>query len=510
MDSTLTPLALTAAVHIGASTITFLVTDDEGNQVEFLEKSTSFAHDIFNHGEVSRETIEQCVSILNGYIDVLNELGMSADSDQLRIVASNILNEASNKDIFINRIQVACGILIEILDDGEMTRLVYLMTSRYLDENLSLKKNTTLFIHAGPGTTRALLFSKGKIESYASYRQGTYRVADSIRYHYDDTQDTLPFLIENIHGQLDTLIDEFSGYQINDIVFIGSEIQHISQFSNTLKNEHASLKALNAFMNKISKLSIDDIVSEFDFNYQSAEVILPTITINYCIAAALGIEDIHIPRGDYDTDLLRRLHLTHTSSAAFAEEVISSAWALAKKCKVNKKHAKQVTRLSLILFDSLQELHKLEPQDRLLLHCAALLHECGGFISSIAHHKHSLYIIIHSDIFGLSETDIKLIGLIARYHRNSPPKQSHAYYRDLDTHLQMLVSKLSSLLRIADALDRSHSGRVAALSVHTNNRQLILQLDGITDTSVERSAMRSKGSLFQNIFGLDIVIQENK
>ena len=513
MDAQITPLSLTAAIHIGASSISFLVTNEEGQQVEYLEKSTSLAHDIFRHGEISRDTIEQCVSILDGYISVLSELTIATDSDQLRIVASNILYEASNKDIFINRIQVACGINVELLDDGEMTRLIYMMTSRCLSERPELKEKNTLFVHVGPGNTRLLLFSKGKIESYASYRRGTHRIAESMRSHYDDAQDSQPsqqFLLESIHGQLDSLIEEFSPYSIDDIVCIGSEIQHIARFIKAFKKSSGTLKALEKQINKLSEMSLDDIVSDYNLNYHTAEVILPAVAINYSIAKVLGLTEILVPHSDYDTDLLEKIHQSHVSSTSFTEEVTSSAWALAKRCKVNKKHAKQVTRLSLHLYDSLQDLHKLEPQHRLLLHCAALLHECGGFISSIAHHKHSQYIILHSDIFGLSENDIKLIALIARYHRNSPPKQSHSLYSDLDTSQQMIVSKLASLLRIADALDRTHSNRIQDLSISTTSKQLIIQLDGITDAAVERSAMRSKATLFQNIFGLDIIIQEDK
>jgi len=189
---------------------------------------------------------------------------------------------------------------------------------------------------------------------------------------------------------------------------------------------------------------------------------------------------------------------------------VSSTWSLAKKFKVNKKHAKQVARLSMILFDELQGLHKLEAKDRLLLHCAAVLHEAGGFISARAHHKHSQYLIMHSEIFGLSKADIALVAIISRYHRNSPPKISHPAYAELDTHQQMRVSKIASLLRVVDALDRRHSGRVDELEVKLKKKRLELHLVGIQDVSVERIAMKTKGDLFADIFGLDVTLKEDR
>ena len=72
----------------------------------------------------------------------------------------------------------------------------------------------------------------------------------------------------------------------------------------------------------------------------------------------------------------------------------------------------------------------------------------------------------------------------------------------------MRVSKLAAILRIADALDRSHSSRVGEISVATSNRKLNITLHGIVDASVERMAMRSKANLFQDIYGLGVTIQE--
>ena len=45
----------------------------------------------------------------------------------------------------------------EPLDDGEMTRLIYLKTRRRLADFPPMRKRTTLVVHVGPGNTRALI-----------------------------------------------------------------------------------------------------------------------------------------------------------------------------------------------------------------------------------------------------------------------------------------------------------------------------------------------------------------
>jgi exopolyphosphatase/guanosine-5'-triphosphate,3'-diphosphate pyrophosphatase len=103
-----------------------------------------------------------------------------------------------------------------------------------------------------------------------------------------------------------------------------------------------------------------------------------------------------------------------------------------------------------------------------------------------------------------------MIALIARYHRNSLPKQSHSTYKDLDMINRMRVSKLASLLRIADALERPHAGRISELKTRVSRRRLHIFLPRVADAHSERLAMQSKGDLFENIFGLEINLIEDK
>lgn len=508
MDALHIPLKLNAAIHIGASSISLLITNEAGEQIEYLEKSTSLAHDIFSQGEITKSTIKNCVSILLGYNAILTEFGINIHDPNVRIVATNILSESSNMDIFINRLQITCGVSVKVLDDGEMTRLIYMKTRRLLLDKPAMAQHNTLVVHAGPGNTRTLYFKQGKIESYKNYRIGIYRASEEIRNLSIDETQAKRFLYDHINSQLDTLIEDFQEEDIQDIIFIGYELQLLQPKLMGSKKSQCSLSKLEKISDAVISMDDDDIVSHYTIDYHTAEALPPAIAISTCIAKALSMEKITIPGSDYEREFLNDIHLSHDSSSSFTEEVTASAWALAKKCRVNKKHAKQVTATALLLFDELEDLHRLDPQAKLLLHCASLLHECGGFIADASHHKHSQYIIQNSDIFGLSHPDIKLVALIARYHRNSPPKPSHSVYRDLDTPQQMRVSKIASLLRIADALDRSHSARAENIIIKLEPGQLNIHLTDVTDATVERIAMKSKGNLFQNIFGLEIYIHE--
>jgi exopolyphosphatase/guanosine-5'-triphosphate,3'-diphosphate pyrophosphatase len=70
---------------------------------------------------------------------------------------------------------------------------------------------------------------------------------------------------------------------------------------------------------------------------------------------------------------------------------------------------------------------------------------------------------------------------------------------------RMRVSKMTAILRVADALERGHSQRVKGLRASVRNKTLELELIGVSDTTVEELALKLKADLFTDIFGYDIV-----
>lgn len=504
--------SLQASIHIGACSISLLVVekhpDTEEDPGDFLEQSIPLGHDIFRGGSIRRSTIERCVKILNGYLETLRELGATEDS-RIRAVATNILAEAKNNDTFLNRIQIGCGLKVEVIDEGEMTRLIYLKTRRRLRDTPSMKKRTALVVHVGPGNTRALLFKNGRISYYSNYRLGVYRTGEPLAENQDSGTSIAKMIREHIRSQISQIHHDYIDAGIEELVIIGYEIQHLAHVLAQPGKTKSSYRALADLSTEITAMSEEMRVKKFQLDYNSAQAIVTSLEINLAIAETLQVETLRLPGSDYERGLLLDLPTSFSITDGFQKEVLRSTESLARKYRVHRSHSAQVTRLCQVIYEATTTLHQLSDHDALLLKCAAIIHECGNYISTRAHQKHSHYIIQHSEIFGLAQKDINLIALIARYHRKSGPHLNHSDYRELSSHDRMRVTKLASILRIADALDRSHSSRVGEISITHDKRKLHIDLHGITDASVERQAMRSKASLFQDIYGLSVALHES-
>src|SRR5437588_357427 len=176
-----------------------------------------------------------------------------------------------------------------------------------------------------------------------------------------------------------------------------------------------------------------------------------------------------------------------------------------------RDHANHATELALQLFEQTTSLHRLGGEAEEILEAAGLLANVGLFVAHDRHHLHSYYIIRHSDLLtGFTAHEVELIALVARYHRKSAPKPTHAEFASLSPADQELVRVLAGLLRLGFALDRTRAGAVKAVKAGvTPGRRPQLVLDLVTDgedVELERYTSDDRKSLLESALGVSVVL----
>lgn len=179
-------------------------------------------------------------------------------------------------------------------------------------------------------------------------------------------------------------------------------------------------------------------------------------------------------------------------------------------------HARQVTQLSLQLFEATQPLHQLDIHSQYLLERAAFLHNAGMLIEARRHHKHSFRLIKETQLPDFTDAQRHEIACIARYHRRALPSPSHAEFAALKPPARKRVSALAALLRIADALDYNHDGRVLRLATQTElcnhtTWTIALWVRPLADLDIEQEKAYEKADLFEKTFKrkLRLIIQSS-
>jgi exopolyphosphatase/guanosine-5'-triphosphate,3'-diphosphate pyrophosphatase len=188
-------------------------------------------------------------------------------------------------------------------------------------------------------------------------------------------------------------------------------------------------------------------------------------------------------------------------------QVIHSALDLGRRYGFDEKRAKRVARHADELFALLDDEHRLSPRCELILHVAALLKDIGLYVSNRGHHKHSMYLIRNSDLFGLGDRDLLLTALVARYHRKALPRPTHEGYITLDRKGRTEVAKMAAMLRLASALERFHADRGCRTTCSLEDGRLVVQATGAGDLTMERYNLVAKSEMFEQFFGCKVIVR---
>ena len=172
---------------------------------------------------------------------------------------------------------------------------------------------------------------------------------------------------------------------------------------------------------------------------------------------------------------------------------------------------RRVAAIAATLFQDLAELHGLDDVWGHRLHLAAQLHDIGFAEGRKGHHKISMRLIEEDLSLNIHEDDRPWVALLARYHRKAWPSRRHARFDALKKSDRKALRKAASLLRIADALDYTHTGVVGNLAVAVKKRKVIIAVQCSGDCSAEMERVIKKGDLFMHVFGreLECVCQGN-
>ena len=506
---------LAAAIDIGATAIRMdiaeISTDGSIRTIESLRQGVPLGKDSFTQGSISQATLRECVKVLKGFRQVLQEYGIT-EPDRIRAVATSSVREAENRDTFLDRVYIATGINVRAIDEAEESRLTFMAVQNLIRTDPGLKEGGALVVDVGGGSTELLLLEQGHVTFSNSYRLGSLRMRQTLETHRAPTERVRTVLGQHIQRMVEQIVRNVPVSAVSTLVamsgdarFAAAQLCPEGQEGLATRIEY---KALVALVEKLLPLTIERLVGKYHITYQEAETVVPALLVDVHIARAFKVESILVPRASLRDGLLQEMALRGYWTPAFAEQVIYSAQALGDKYNADRKHTRHVADLCLRLFDAMKSEHQLSDRHRVLLEIASLLHEIGGFISSRSHHKHSMYLILNSDLFGLTREDMAIVALTARYHRRAAPKPTHEEYMALSRDDRIAVSKMAALLRVADALDRNHVQQVTELTFQKEADRFVITVGNVEDLTIERLAIKEKGGLFEEMYGLPIVLQE--
>ncbi|OHD54723.1 MAG: hypothetical protein A2Y33_01745 [Spirochaetes bacterium GWF1_51_8] len=509
---------LFAVIDIGSHSIRMtigeIVRKGSFKTIEHLWVPVLIGRDTFSKGVVSNQTVRDLINVIRQYQEVMK----SYQVEDYKAIATSSLRGASNADAVMERVYNSTGIRIEVIEPIQEMEYYYYSVKKTLKDRYGFMQGNTLILSIGGGSTLIMLLVNGKIAFTQSYNQGTLRLLRSYdlpeRYFdYALSPVTLNFT-NSLNNYPDIgLIDTF--VVLNDdlirlIEAIGEdrEVEEVFRFSS------ARFKSI---CGAVEDKTIEEINKKYSLNENVAGTTLMALLMTKKFFALTEAKDLIFPDLSMSQAVIERetYHDDEDNGQAVSEElrenIVSSAVYLGRKYRYAEDHSLHVTKLALSIFDQIMDIYGMPFGERLYLEVAGILHDIGTFVNPSSHHKHSQVLIASSEIFGLTQSDMNIISLIARYHRKSPPKPSHIEYMALPMNLRVIVSRLSAILRVADALDNIHTQIIEDVKVSildTRCEMLVkIKIGKIEYFDIIKNAVKSKGDLFELFFGVPISLE---
>lgn len=507
-----------AAIDIGTNSFHMVIAKiDSKNRFTVLTR----AKEVVRLGSSSNDMKHILPESLERGIETLKRFKMICKSYEADIiaVATSATREAVNKEEFIRRVFEETGIEINIVSGYEEARLIYLGVIQSLD----IFDKKILLVDIGGGSTEFLIGEKGIVKFANSLKIGAVRLTHKFdldrKVSKQNLKDSKTF-VKNVLNQVVRSISD-SDYEmvigssgtINSIGSIINSVDNpVSEYDVKLNGFVMKRKALELAVDKIYKAETPeertkipgldikrvDIITAGAVILEQvfSELKIEKMTLSsYSLREGLIMNYIQLKSGNFDFGQLRNVRLNSINH-------------LGELSNFDKLHAEQVVKNSLKIFDFLKPIYGLSDESREYLEAAAYLHDIGYHISHSDHHKHSYYLIRHSEMLGFNEKEIEIIANIARYHRKSHPKSKHDNYNSLDPAGKSIVKKLSGILRIGDALDRSHKNVVRELGFEISEGNFIIKLKSVnSDPYLEIWGVSVRKALFEESFNLNLVVK---
>lgn len=506
-----------AVIDVGTTSIRMAIAEiDEGGDVrklETLSQAVSLGRDTFTLGYIDKTTIEDCVRVLRSYRRKLREYQINEPS-QVRVVATSAVREARNRLAFMDRIYIATGLEIEAIDEAEVNRVTYLSVQPQLRAEPSLATASTLVIEVGGGSTELLLIREGNVLYAHTYRLGSLRLRKTLEAYRAPTVKVREIMDKQVARTVEEIRLHVPAKDPIEVVAMGGDVRFAAaQLLQEWKPEGLAkipLADLTRFTDRMLQYSEDELVQKYHLNFPDAETVGPALLTYVQLARAFGLDHVRVTNTNLRDGLLQEIATKQAWTDEFSQQIIRSAIDLGRKFEFDEPHASQVAELSRKLFRAMSDEHHLSARYEIILYIAALLHEIGLFVSNRSYHKHSMYLIRNSELFGLSKNDLLLVSLVARYHRRASPLPSHEGYATLDRDQRVAVSKMAALLRVAVALDESRSRRIGDLRCSVSGGRMVIQIPGVEDLSLEQLALNQNASLFEETYGLSVLLRRGR
>jgi exopolyphosphatase / guanosine-5'-triphosphate,3'-diphosphate pyrophosphatase len=497
-----------AVIDVGTNSIHMVLAevlpDASFKILDRFKDMTRLGNGVFASRRLSDEAMTRALEVLKTLVTLARNKGF----ERIVAVATSAVREAKNGGDFVALIMEQTGLRVRVISGTEEARLIFLGVKH----SIALPDGPALVVDIGGGSVELIVGNRDGLIHGKSLKLGAIRLAEEFLSKTPPSESMMHALDNAVLTHLRDALGSFKMKKFHSLIATSGmagnlgEVVHFRQTGRPLPQHNlaaVSLKDLRSLEAELARSSVKARLTIPGLDPKRVDTLLPATVVLRRLLELSGLSEVTLCDKAIREGVIYDFIVRHREGLKAEHDIPDvrrrNVIGLARRCHTPEIHSLHVADLALRLFDQTKREHRLGPQERTWLEYAAILHDVGYLINPRQHHKHTYYLIKHSDLGGLTAEEIDVVANIARYHRRAVPALKHEAFDCLTPRLQRVVKVLASLLRIADGLDRTHFSLVRTVNVKFG-KQIAIDVHLTGDAEMELWAAKSRADLFEQVF----------
>lgn len=480
-------------------------------EIEAVRKYTNLGTKSYSSGVIATAQVEDLCKCLKMFDEKCKEYGVA----RVFCVATSAFRDASNAEVVIEKIRTRTGFKIKVLDNSMERYYQTLAVQAIYPDFAKIIADGTMILDIGSGSIQASVYDKSEFVFSQNLLLGSLRISGLLSDLQNRTSHYEEVMEEFIGQDLDDYhAVEPKGITYKNLIAFSGEMGYMKllaehdMMSSVILTKEEFLKVYNYLL----KTRPTDLTLNNNIPSPIAPLLLPTALIIKNMLEYTGVDKIYMPHASLSDGIIYHYCVNSQGLKTEIEPdsyIISASKHIAKRYRSNRKHLDYVEDIALKIFDETKKISGLGSRDRLLLQVSVMLHEIGKFVHSRNHSDAAYSLIKNTNFMGLDHEEINMVAIIVRLYPRSNPYDSY-YYSILPPDQKVVVSKLTSILKIADACDASHKERAKTISCKIKDGELVVACDCAEDMTFEKWAFENRSVMFEDVMGVKPVLKTRR
>ena len=503
-----------AAIDVGSyepEMVIYDISEKKGvRKVNHVRKVLSLGRESYRTKKLSAKTIDELCDILMGFREIMDEYGV----EECRAYATSAIREATNRDIILNRIRIRTGFDIQVLSNSEQRYMFYKALAMRDNRFEELIREGTAIVDVGFGSLQISLFDQGGLVTTQNIRLGALRVREMLANVEGNNRSVNRLIEELVDNDIATFRKNFLGdVNIRHVICVGNNILYLVK--RAIDEEYDGVEMISAvvfnrFYQELMKRSPIELAQALDIPEDYATLMIPGCMVYKRVLDITDAENLWAPNvclcDGAAADFARSKHCI-TLHHDFENDIIQNAYVIGARYSADQAHTRCLDAMACVIFDSMKKIHGMSKRDRLLLRIACILHDVGKYVSMGVSGDCAYYIIMSTEVIGLSHLEREIVANVVRYNTTAfgmaPTPVSNPESEDM-----IRIQKLTAMLRVVNAMDRSHKQKFRNVTAKLKEKELYLITDSTADISLERGLFREKADFFEQVFGIRPILKK--